>query len=87
VIFEHKTLPEFWESYNALPDAVQRRADKQFARLSEDPLHTSVHLKSVGEFWSARVTGAYRALAVRHGNVFIWFWIGSHDEYSQMLKG
>ena len=35
----------------------------------------------------ARVTDACRALAVREGNVFTWFWIGSHDEYEQILKG
>lgn len=87
MIFEHKTLPEFWKCYNALPEEAQRRADKQFALLSENPMHPSIHLKPVGEFWSARVTDACRALAVREGNVFTWFWIGSHDEYEQLLKG
>lgn len=68
MIFEHKTLPEFWKCYNALPEEAQRRADKQFALLSENPMHPSIHLKPVGEFWSARVTDASRALA-RKGKV------------------
>ena len=50
-------------------------------------MHPSIHLKPLGEFWSARVTDACRALAVREGNVFTWFWIGSHDEYEQLLRG
>jgi len=87
VIFEHRALPDFWKCYNALPKETQRRADKQFALLAENPLHPSIHLKPVGELWSARVTDACRALAVREGNVFTWFWIGSHDEYEQLLKG
>jgi len=34
------------------------------------------------------VTDDYRALALRDGNTFTWwFWIGSHDEYEQMLRG
>lgn len=41
----------------------------------------------MGEFWSARVNDAYRALAVREGNIFTWFWIGTHDEYERMLNG
>src|ERR1022692_1376915 len=32
------------------------------------------------DFWSARITDAYRTLALRQGNTFYWFWIGNHDE-------
>ena len=85
--FVHKTLPEFWGRYDALTEEIQHRADKQFILLSENPSHPSIQLKPVGELWSARVTDAYRALAVREGNVFNWFWIGSHDDYEQLLKG
>jgi hypothetical protein len=43
-------------------------------------------LKPAGELWPARVTDAYRALAIREDNLFTWFWIGSHDEYMRLLK-
>jgi hypothetical protein len=85
--FQSRALPEFWSGYNALPDGVQKRADKQFGLFNQNPRHPSVQLKPVGEFWAARVTDAYRALAVREGDVFTWFWIGSHDEYERILKG
>jgi hypothetical protein len=81
------TLPELWQHYDALPKEVQRRADKQFSLFIEDPLHPSLHLKPVGEFWAVRVTGACRALSVRNGNTFVWFWIGTHDEYERILNG
>jgi len=43
-------------------------------------------LKQIGDFWSVRVTDAYRALAVRDENVFTWFWIGPHDEHERKIK-
>jgi hypothetical protein len=46
-----------------------------------------VQLKPVAGFWSARVTDAYRVLALREGNVFTWFWIGTHDDYERLLNG
>ena len=82
----HKALPEFWDYYNDLPEDVQRRADKQFSLLAGNPQHPSLQLKPVGEFWSVRVTDAFRALAVREQNLFTWFWIGPHDEYERILN-
>jgi hypothetical protein len=70
VIFQSKTLPEFWDQYNNLPEGIRRRADKQFGLFVANPKHPSIQLKPVGEFWSARVMDAYRALAVREENVF-----------------
>ena len=85
--FGHKTLPSFWACYEGLPEDIRQRADKQYERLASDPAHPSVHLKPVGQFWSARVTDAVRALAIREENTFIWFWVGTHDEYERLLRG
>jgi hypothetical protein len=60
--------------------------NKQFAVLRENPAHPSLQLKPVGEFWSCMVSEAYRALAVRDGNTFTWFWIGTHDKYERLLS-
>ncbi len=86
MIVQSKTLPEFWDQYKDLPEDIQRRADKQFSLFVANPQHPSIQLKPVGEFWSARVTDAYRALSIREANVFTWFWIGPHDEYMRLLK-
>jgi hypothetical protein len=77
---------EFCDRYNDLPEDIQRRADKQLRLFMENPQHPSIQLKPVGAFWAARVTDACRALAIREGNVFTWFWIGPHDEYIRMLS-
>ena len=86
MIFQSKTLPEFWDHYNNLPKGIQRLADKQFRLFAANAKHPSIQLKPVGEFWSARVTNFYRALAIREENVFTWFWIGSHDEYMRLIS-
>jgi hypothetical protein len=83
---QHFTRPSFWQYYYQLPLPIQRIADKQYKRLREDPLHPSLRLKKVGQFWSARVTDNYRALALRVEGDFVWFWIGTHDEYERLLK-
>jgi len=83
---QHFTRASFWKHYYQLPLSVQQLADKQYKRLREDPLHPSLHLKKTGRFWSVRVTDNYRALALRVEGNFVWFWIGTHDEYERLLK-
>lgn len=76
---------DFWELYHKLPNAIRESADKQFALFQKDPSHPSLHLKPVGDFWSARITDEHRTLALREGNTFYWFWIGNHDDYERLL--
>ena len=61
-------------------------AKKKFQLLKTNPMHPSLHFKKVGNFWSVRVGINYRALAIEDGDDFIWVWIGSHDEYEEMIK-
>jgi hypothetical protein len=77
---------EFWDQYHALSEEIRTRADKQFELFSRDPQHPSLHLKPVGTFWSVRVTLSHRALAVRRGDSFFWFWIGPHDKYERLFQ-
>jgi hypothetical protein len=69
----------------SLPE-TQRQAHKQFALFEKDPFHSSLHLKRVGEFWSVRVNQAVRAVALRDGQAFYWFWIGAHREYERIIS-
>jgi mRNA-degrading endonuclease RelE of RelBE toxin-antitoxin system len=81
----HRTTPQFWNRFYQLPDPIQKLARKNFDLLKENPRHPSLHFKKVGQFWSARVGLAYRALAVEDEDDFIWVWIGSHDEYDRLI--
>ena len=86
----HRTLADFWKDYAGLPAKIRARADKQFALLRENPLHPSLHFKKLTErngqeIWSARVTLNYRALAVKVGSDYVWFWIGEHGTYNHII--
>ena len=82
----HRATPDFWECYEALPIAIQRKADKAFAQLKRNPRHRSLYPKKVGAHWSARVDASYRALAVEDEGDIVWFWIGTHASYERWLS-
>ncbi len=77
---------EFWRLYARLPERLQEVALKQYRLWLANPSHPSVGFKKVGRYWSARVTDSYRAVGVMTGDLVVWFWIGSHDEYERLLK-
>ena len=81
------TTPSFRRRLRELPAPVRRLARKNFKLWLRDPRHPSLHFKRVGRFWSARVGGDFRAVAMAQGDVIEWFWIGPHDEYDRLLKG
>lgn len=68
-----------------LPENVRSLADKNYALLKDNPRHPSLQLKKVGRFWSVRVGGRDRALAVQVDDDLLWFWIGSHADYAAIL--
>jgi len=77
-------------AYQALPLEIRNRADKQFALLKSNPQHPSLQFKKVGEsrsqeVWSARVTLNFRTLAVKRAGGFLWFWIGDHESYEELI--
>ena len=82
---KHRTTPQFWKLYEKLPVRVQRLADKNFVLLKSDPQHPSLNFKKIDDLWSVRVGLQYRALAVEHDGVTLWFWIGSHADYDKMM--
>jgi len=82
----HFASRKFWDAYQALPESVRALADKNYALLKIDPRHPSLHLKRVGNYWSVRVGLGYRALAVEVDDGLLWFWIGSHARYDELIR-
>jgi hypothetical protein len=82
---KHFATPDFWSLYHQLPADTRKAADKQFALLRENSAHPSLRLKRIGPFWSVRVSRGYRALARQREDGLIWFWIGPHSRYDQIL--
>ncbi|XWK89989.1 MAG: hypothetical protein U7127_08055 [Phormidium sp.] len=82
----HYTNRRFWEYYNALPEDVQRNADRCYELLKTDPSHPSLHFKKVGKYWSVRAGRDYRALGIEVEKGILWFWIGTHVEYDKLTS-
>jgi mRNA-degrading endonuclease RelE of RelBE toxin-antitoxin system len=82
----HVASPAFWEAYQRLPEPVRALAQKNYELLKKNPQHPSLHFKKVGRFWSVRVGGRYRALAIDVEDGLLWFWIGSHADYDAMIR-
>ena len=82
----HFTTSEFWFHYRQLPEDIRNLADKNFKLLRANSRHPSLHLKKVGIFWSVRIGLRYRALAKERTEGLVWFWIGSHYTYEQLIE-
>ena len=82
----HFATPEFWFHHRQLPPEIRKLADEKFHLLKTDPRHASIRLKKIGIFWSARIGLRYRALAKERNEGLLWFWIGRHDVYDEILK-
>ncbi len=68
---------------------MQQRARQAYHFFRSDPAHPGLQFKQVHPtrpIFSARVGLGYRALAVRDGDAVIWFWIGTHANYDQLVR-
>jgi hypothetical protein len=81
----HRATPRFWRCYNELPEEIRHLADRCYQLLRADPHHSSLRLKKVGRFWSARIGLHHRALAVERDADLVWFWIGTHADYDRLI--
>jgi hypothetical protein len=36
--------------------------------------------------WSVRIGDHFRAIARREDELVVWFWIGSHEEYNDLIR-
>jgi len=76
--------PDFWRRYHALPEPARALARKNYQLWSANAFHGSLRFKPLGKSnWSARVGDHYRAVGKFSGEVFIWEWIGTHEEYNK----
>ena len=82
-------IPAFWHAYYALPAGIKQAARSAYGKFCENPAQPSLQLQrlqSDSRFWSVRVTRDYRAVAQRfEGNVWVWVWIGSHQDFDRQF--
>ncbi|HLP91315.1 MAG TPA: hypothetical protein VK184_22375 [Nostocaceae cyanobacterium] len=79
----------FRKQLDQLPASVQEQAAKAYDLWRSDPYHNSLQFKLVSQrqpIYSARVGINYRVLGLLEENHIYWFWIGTHDEYDELLR-
>jgi len=84
-----KTTEQFWNCYLKLPPSIKKQAKLAYKQFLNDPFYPSLRFKRVHStkpIFSIRITKDYRALGILQGNDIIWFWIGSHADYNNLLK-
>lgn len=81
------TTPDFWRAYAVLPPTMRKQARNTYRLWQTNQFHPSLHFKKVGKnLWSVRLTADYRALALKKGDDYYWFWIGAHDDYEYLIN-
>ena len=80
-----RTQRRFWACYEALPLAIQRLASAKFRMWQREPFCPSLRFKELAKgVWSVRIGRGYRVLGRRLGEMVVWFWIGTHDDYDRL---
>ena len=80
---------EFWKRLAELPKDVQEQAARAYALWRSNPYHPSLQFKQVSSrqpIYAVRIGIHHRALALWETDSILWFWIGSHAEYDNLLK-
>jgi len=71
-----------------LPVQIQQQAREAYKLFQQNQSHPSLrrkHVHPTKPIYAVRVGRGYRALGVRSADEVIWFWIGSHAAYDQLL--
>jgi hypothetical protein len=75
--------------YRGLPPQIQLATRKAYQLFRDNPAHPGLRLerlKSDPRAWSVRITRDYRAVALRTGDDWVWFWIGTHHEFNREFR-
>ena len=84
-----RTTERFRKAFQRLPPHVQRQARAAYRLWKQDPFHSSLQFKQIHSrepIYSVRIGLGWRALGIRSDDTVIWFWVGSHAEYDNLLS-
>ena len=83
------TTEAFRRLYAAASPQKQAQIKRAYKLWLENPAHPSLRFKKVHAtepIYSARVDLDWRVLGVMDGDTVVWFWVGPHDGYAQLLR-
>lgn len=78
----------FKKLFEKLPIEIQEKAAAIYRQWRVNPYHPSLHFKCVHfetGMWSIRITKKYRAICLKEDKDHWWHWIGSHNDYDNLV--
>lgn len=84
-----KTTSKFRTLNENLPKPIQNLAIKQFKIWKKNLNYPSLHFKQIHSskrIYSIRIGLNYRALSVLDDDTYVWFWIGTNEDYNHLLN-
>lgn len=82
------TTERFRKAFDKLPKEIQEGARSTYKLWKVNNHHPSLHFKQVNmrqPIYSVRVGLSHRALGLKQKETVIWFWIGSHEDYNNLI--
>ncbi len=83
------TTDRFRKAFDRLPLTIKYKAKRSYSLWQTDPYHPSLNFKQVysgKQIYSVRIGLSYRALGLKEEDTLIWFWIGSHEDYNNLIN-
>lgn len=84
-----KVLPKFKKCFKKLPKNIQKEAISAYKIWKRDPFYPPLSFERKNHpkpIYSVSIGPNWRALGILKGNIIYWFWIGSHEDYNQLVK-
>ncbi|MBS4028315.1 MAG: hypothetical protein KGZ58_06720 [Ignavibacteriales bacterium] len=84
-----KITKDFLQQFRTLPSEIKEQSRRAYTLWKSNPFHPSLRFKRVSRrqpFYSVRIGISYRAVGLLEQNTLYWFWIGTHNEYDELLK-
>jgi len=85
-----KRTKSFKKLFDKFPDYIQENARKQYKMFRENPAHPSLRIKQIGtsknkalKIYEASIGMGYRATYFVDKDVYVWFWIGTHESFDK----
>jgi hypothetical protein len=83
------TTERFRKSLDNLPIKIGNKASQAYALWKSEPFHPTLNFKQIHErepIYSVRIGFSFRAIGRKEGDTMIWFWIGSHEDYNNLIN-
>lgn len=84
-----KTTKRFRQMLAKLPINIQHQAREAYRFFKLNPNYPGLQFKKVHytePIYSARININYRAVGIMSDGEIVWFWIGPHAEYTNLLS-